>query len=143
MAQLEFGCDQGDFAEYQAIRRELTRREGDQSRRRSVARQAEAAASLENLRRGDIVRVPGGRRAGIALVLEPPAATAELPALLVLTEGRQVKRLTLADFPMPVAPIDRVRIPNWFSARSAKHRRDLASTVRNKLAGHDLGRPPG
>src|SRR5580693_611477 len=142
MARLEFGCDRGDFAEYQAIRRELSQREGDQSRRRSVARQAEAAASLENLRRGDIVRVPGGRRAGIALVLESPAATAEPPGLLVLTEGRQVKRLTLADFPMPVEPIDRVRIPNWFSARSAKHRRDLASTVRNKLAGHDLGRPP-
>jgi ATP-dependent RNA helicase HelY len=27
-----------------------------------------------------------------------------------------------------------VRIPNWFSARSANHRRDLASTMRNKLA---------
>src|SRR5580698_4518944 len=92
MARLEFGCDRGDFAEYQAIRRELSQREGDQSRRRSVARQAEAAASLENLRRGDIVRVPGGRRAGIALVLESPAATAEPPGLLVLTEGRQVKR---------------------------------------------------
>jgi ATP-dependent RNA helicase HelY len=142
MQQLKFRCDQGDFTEYQAIRRELSQREGEQSRRRSVARQAEAAASLESLRRGDIVRVPGGRRAGIALVLESAAATADPPGLLVLTEGRQVKRLTLADFPMPVAPIDRVRIPNWFSARSAKHRRDLASTVRNKLAGHDLGRPP-
>jgi ATP-dependent RNA helicase HelY len=142
MHQLEFRCDQGDFAEYQAIRRELSQREGEQSRRRSAARQAEAAASLEGLRRGDIVQVPGGRRAGIALVLEAPAGTADPPGLLVLTEGRQVKRLTLADFPMPVAPIDRVRIPNWFSARSAKHRRDLASTVRNKLAGHDLGRPP-
>jgi ATP-dependent RNA helicase HelY len=60
----------------------------------------------------------------------------------VLTEGRQVKRLNAADFPVPVTPIDRVRIPSWFSARSAKHRRDLASTMRNKLAGHDLPRPP-
>jgi ATP-dependent RNA helicase HelY len=60
----------------------------------------------------------------------------------VLTVNRQVKRLSLADFPVPVTPIDRVRIPNWFSPRSANHRRDLASTMRNKLAGHDLGRPP-
>jgi ATP-dependent RNA helicase HelY len=59
----------------------------------------------------------------------------------VLTANRQVKRLSLADFPVPVTPIDRVRIPNWFSARSANHRRDLASTVRNKLVGHDLGKP--
>ena len=139
MEQLESSCDQGDFAEYQSLRRELSQREGDQSRRRSAARQAEAVASLEQLRRGDIVQVPGGRRAGIALVLESPGAAADPPGLLVLTAGRQVKRLTLADFPVPVTPIDRVRIPNWFSARSAKHRRDLASTVRNKLAGHDLG----
>jgi len=136
--QLDGACDKGDFAEYQSLRRELSQREGDQSRRRSAARQAEAVASLEQLRRGDIVQVPGGRRAGIALVLESPGA-ADTPGLLVLTAGRQVKRLTLADFPVPVTPIDRVRIPNWFSARSAKHRRDLASTVRNKLAGHDLG----
>jgi ATP-dependent RNA helicase HelY len=139
MEQLDFTCDRGDFAGYEALRRELTRREGDQSRRRSATRQAEAVASLEQLRRGDIVQVPAGRRAGIALVLESPAAAADPPGLLVLTEGRQVKRLSVADFPVPVTAIDRVRIPNWFSARSAKHRRDLASTVRNKLAGHDLG----
>jgi ATP-dependent RNA helicase HelY len=142
MEQLEVSCDLGDFAEYQAIRRELSRREAGQARRRSAARQAEAAASLEQLRRGDIVQVPAGRRAGIALVLESPAAAADRPGLLVLTTGRQVKRLTAADFPVPVTPIDRVRIPSWFSARSAKHRRDLASTVRNKLVGHDLPRPP-
>ncbi len=32
--------------------------------------------------------------------------------------------------------IERIRIPNGFSARSPKHRRDLAATVRNKLAAH-------
>ena len=67
---------------------------------RSAARQAEAVASLGQLRRGDIIQVPGGRRAGIALVLESPAA--DLPAPLVLTVNRQVKRLSLADFPVPV-----------------------------------------
>jgi ATP-dependent RNA helicase HelY len=34
-----------------------------------------------------------------------------------------------------VEPIDRVRIPSWFSARSPKHRRDLAASVVTKLAG--------
>ena len=139
MGELEVSCDQGDFAGYLAIRRELSQREGEQSRARSAARQAEAAASLGQLRRGDIIQVPGGRRAGIALVLESPDA--DPPAPLVLTVNRQVKRLSLADFPVPVTPIDRVRIPNWFSPRSANHRRDLASTMRNKLAGHDLGKP--
>jgi ATP-dependent RNA helicase HelY len=136
MADLDVHCDQGDFAAYMAIRRELSQREGDQARERSAARRAEAAASLEQLKRGDIIQVPGGRRAGVALVLEAPGA--DPPGPLVLTAGRQVRRLSLADFPVPVTPIDRVRIPNWFSARSANHRRDLASTMRNKLAGHDL-----
>jgi ATP-dependent RNA helicase HelY len=138
MEELEASCDHGDFAEYQSIRRELSQREGDQARQRSLARQAEAAASLRQLRRGDIILVPGGRRAGIALVLEPGPAGGDPPVPLVLTVNRQVKRLSLADFPVPVTAIDRVRIPAWFSARSANHRRDLASTVRNKLAGHDL-----
>jgi ATP-dependent RNA helicase HelY len=154
MEQLEVSCDRGDFAGYLAIRRELSQRESEQARQRSAARQAEAVASLEQLRRGDIIQVPGGRRAGIALVLEsPPAAphsgsggslqarSAGSPGPLVLTVNRQVKRLSLADFPVPVTPIDRVRIPNWFSARSANHRRDLASTMRNKLAGRDLDKP--
>jgi ATP-dependent RNA helicase HelY len=142
MDELTVSCHLGDFAGYLAIRRELSQRESEQARQRSAARRADALESLEHLRRGDIIWVPGGRRAGIALVLESPAATADPPGLLVLTDGRQVKRLSLADFPVPVTPIDRVRIPNWFSARSPKHRRDLASAVRTKLAGRDVGRPP-
>src|SRR5260221_678821 len=75
MEQLEVRCHLGDFAGYLAIRRELSQREGEQARQRSAARRAEAMASLEQLRRGDIIRVPGGRRAGGALVLEAPPAS--------------------------------------------------------------------
>ena len=67
----KMACDRGDFAEYAALRRELSDQEGDLSRRRAVARRTEAARSLEVLRRGDIIRVPGGRRSGMAVVLEP------------------------------------------------------------------------
>src|SRR5271156_3161456 len=44
------------------------------------------------------------------------------PGPLVLTEGRQVKRLAVADFPVPPEVIDKIRIPNWFSPRSPEHR---------------------
>ena len=64
-------CDQGDFAEYAELRRSLTEREGDLSRVRASSRRAEAARSLSQLRPGDIIRVPGGRRAGLAVVLQP------------------------------------------------------------------------
>src|SRR5262245_60362696 len=171
LAELAVSCDRGDFAEYAQLRKELSELEGAAARQRSAARRAEALRSLQALRRGDVIRVPGGRRPGIAVVLDPgqaglgrgrhdesraarpdrlPGDGGPLP--LVLTANRQVKRLSVADFPEPAAVLDRVRIPAAFSARSPRHRRDLASTVRNKLAGQTAGdgrggdgagRPPG
>jgi len=138
MAEVAVSCDRGDFAEYASLRRQLSGLEGNQARDRAAARRAEARASVDKLRRGDIIEVPGGRRAGLALVLEPGGSDADP---LVLTLHRQVKRLSLEDFPTPVEPIVRVRIPTSFSRQSANHRRDLAATMRNKLAGHQLARP--
>jgi ATP-dependent RNA helicase HelY len=144
--ELTVTCDRGDFAEYFRLRRELSEQEGEAARQRSANQRAAAVASLGQLRRGDIIRVPGGRRAGMAVVLDPgigaPARRADTPpAPLVLTVGRQVRRLSAADFPVPVEPIDRVRIPNWFSPRSPKHRRDLAASMMTKLAGRDKEPP--
>jgi len=167
MAELteKMACDQGDFAQYADLRRQLSELETDQSRRKAAARRAEAARSLETLRRGDIIRVPGGRRAGMAVVLEPgprghgpglaPASQApggfgadraRMAAMagqgpLVLTANRQVKRLSLADFPVPVEAVDRIKIPGSFSVRSPQHRRDLAATMRNRLAGREIAGP--
>jgi ATP-dependent RNA helicase HelY len=170
MAELaeKMACDQGDFAQYADLRRQLSELETDQSRRKAAARRAEAARSLETLRRGDIIRVPGGRRAGMAVVLEtvpqgqngsrgrgpnlaPPTGGAagdrsRMAAMagqgpLVLTANRQVKRLSLADFPVPVEAVDRIRIPGSFSVRSPQHRRDLAATMRNRLAGREIEGP--
>ena len=145
--KLTITCDLGDFAEYDQLRKELSGLEREAARQRSAGRRAEALRSLEQLRRGDIIRVPSGRRAGLAVVLDTGAggraAIENLPLPLVLTANRQVKRLSVADFPVPVTAIERIRIPNWFSARSPKHRRDLAATVRNKLAAHpELARRP-
>jgi len=142
MEELAPRCEQGDFAEYAALRRELSVLESDQSRQRSAANRAAALRSLEQLKRGDIIRVPSGRRAGIAVVLEHGMTGDQAPLPLVLTVNHQVKRLSVTDFPVPVTPIDRVRIPNWFSVRSARQRKDLAATLRNKVAGLDLGKPP-
>ena len=166
LAEETVSCDRGDFAEYARLRRELSDLEGAAARQRSSVRRAEALRSLQALRRGDIIRVSGGRRAGIAVVLDPGlsaagrkeasrrgarggggprAATPDgshqdaSPLPLVLTVGRQVKRLSAADFPEPATVLDRVRIPGAFSARSPRARRDLASTVRNKLAGQAAG----
>ncbi len=67
-------CDRGDYAGYHALRQELAGLEADAARARSADRWAQARQSLEQLRRGDIILVPGGRRAGLAIVLDPGLA---------------------------------------------------------------------
>jgi ATP-dependent RNA helicase HelY len=57
---------------------------------------------------------------------------------LVLTSHGQLKQLSAADFPVPADPVDRLRIPQHFSERSPKHRRDLVSAMRAKIEGRDL-----
>ncbi|GAA1990744.1 DEAD/DEAH box helicase [Nocardiopsis rhodophaea] len=135
-------CHLGDFMEYARLRRELSDREAQASKGRASRRREEAVASLERLRPGDIIRIPAGRHTGFAVVLDP-GTRGELPAPLVLTSNRQVKRVNAADFPVPVEPAGRLRIPKNFSARSAQDRRDLASSLRNRLkeTGGE-GRPP-
>jgi ATP-dependent RNA helicase HelY len=138
IAGLAVSCELGDIESYDQIRRELGELERDESRQRSAARQAAAVASLEKLRPGDIIDVPGGRHGGVAVVLQPGGAGDGRPLPLVLTANRQVKRLSMADIPVPVSPIERIRIPSSFTPRSPAARRDLASTVRNRLAGREL-----
>jgi ATP-dependent RNA helicase HelY len=135
-------CDRGDFMEYAEMRRRLTDAERGASRGRASGQRAEARRVLATLRRGDIIRVPSGRRAGLAVVLNPPPAGDEFSpnradGPLVLTVGGQLKQLSASDFPVPAEPVDRLSVPKSFSERSPKHRRDLVSAMRSKIAGRE------
>jgi len=79
------------------------------------------------------VRVPAGRRAGLAVVLDAgvDGGSGDGPRPVVLTADRQVRTLSLMDFPVAVEPLARVRIPKSFNPRSPQSRRDLASSLRN------------
>ena len=125
-------CHLGDFMEYAGLRRALGDRESMLAKNRSARRRDEALESLEMLRVGDIIRIPSGRYSGHAVVLDP-GLRHDLPAPLVLTVDKQVKRINSSDFPIPVEPSGRMRIPKSFSARSPRSRQDLASSLRNKL----------
>jgi ATP-dependent RNA helicase HelY len=143
----QVGCDRGDFMEYAAMRRRLTDAERGSSRSRASAQRAEARRVLATLKRGDIIRVPSGRRAGLAVVLNPPPAGNEFSpnradGPLVLTVQGQLKQLSAADFPVPSDPVDRIRVPGSFSERSPKHRRDLVSAMRSKIEGRDTDPSP-
>ena len=138
----QVSCDRADFMEYAGMRRMLTDAERGVSRSRASVQRGEARRQLATLRRGDIIRVPSGRRAGLAVVLTAPPASGQFSpnradGPLVLTMGGQLKQLSAVDFPVPADPVDRLRIPSSFSERSPKHRRDLVSALRAKVEGRD------
>ncbi len=134
-------CHLGDFAEYMRLRRQIGERESETSRSVSAGRRLQAIASLEQLRRGDVIRVGAGRRSGFAVVVDNPSSgDADGPRPTVLTEGRQLRRISLADVPNGVAALGRLRIPKTFDGRSPVARRDLASSLRTMVPTVDL--PP-
>lgn len=144
--QASMTCHLGDFEEYARLRRELKDRETELAKQGANQRRAAAATALEKLKPGDVIHVPTGKYAGLALVLDPGIPAGRVnghrgfehqdgPRPLVLTAERQVKRLAAMDFPVPVEALERMRIPKSFNARSPQSRRDLASALRTK-AGH-------
>ena len=124
-------CHAGDFAEYAGLRRQLAERERALARSASTQRRAESATALTTLQRGDVIAVPGGRRSGLAVVLDPGVEPDGEARPLVLTEDRWAGRLTAGDFPSPVQVLGRMRLPKRVEHRVPRVRRDLASSLRN------------
>jgi ATP-dependent RNA helicase HelY len=123
-------CHLGDVREYDALRQALKRRESELAKQGSAQRRAAAARSLETLKVGDVIAVPHGRRAGLAVVLDPGLGQAGQAHPLVVTEDRWAGRLSEADFPHAVEPLGRIRVPKNVNHRSPQTRRDLASSIR-------------
>jgi ATP-dependent RNA helicase HelY len=120
-------CHLGDFTEYAALRRTLSDRESELAKSRSASRRAAAAQSLEALRAGDVIRMPAGRRAEVAIVVEGVDNTGRIQ---VVTGERQLKRVAASDFVDAVAPVGKVKIPRNFLPRSPQARRDLVASLR-------------
>jgi ATP-dependent RNA helicase HelY len=132
-------CHLGDFDGYFALRVAIHERERTLARQGQTQRRAAAVAALERLRVGDVIRVPSGRRAGLAVVLEPGSGGFGEPRPLVLTQDRWAGRITPADFTAPAEVLTRIRVPKHFNHRSPAARRDLAAAV----SATGLDRHPG
>ena len=129
-------CHLGDFMEYAALRREISDVEASGVRQRKADRRQEAVTSMRALKVGDVIDVPAGKFSGLAVVLDPgTSGDPDQPRPLVLMASRHARRLAPVDFPTPVEPITRMRIPKSFSARNAQSRRDLASALRSRTEG--------
>ncbi|MET3963848.1 ATP-dependent RNA helicase HelY [Marmoricola sp. OAE513] len=134
-------CHLGDFGEYARLRRKLSDTETGIAKARRHDRRAEVLDSLAALKPGDIIEVPSGRFAGIAVVIDPGTSSGDGPRPYVLTSDKHARRLSIVDFPTPVAAFNRIRIPKNFNGRNPQSRRDLATTLKNRTHGFQL--PPG
>ena len=129
-------CHLGDFMEYADLRRRLSEREAGLARQRRLDRRDEVIDALARLQPGDVIQVPAGRWAGLAVVVDPGVGSErDGPRPFVVTADRQARRLSLVDFPAPARPLLRMRLPRSFNARNPQQRRNLASALREKAAG--------
>ncbi len=123
-------CHLGDFAEYAELRQRIKDRETALSRQGASQRRAIVAESLEKLRIGDVIRIPAGRRAGLAVVLDPGLAALDDARPMVLTLDRWAGRVSMIDFPTAAEVLGTLRVPKHFNHRNPTARKDLASSIR-------------
>jgi ATP-dependent RNA helicase HelY len=125
-------CHLGDFMEYADLRRSINELEKGANRSRRAERRGDAVISLERLKPGDVIVVPAGRFAGPAVVVDPGLSEhGHRP--FVVTATRQAKRLAIIDFPTPVEPVGRIRLPKKFDARNPHLRKQVADSVRQAV----------
>jgi ATP-dependent RNA helicase HelY len=117
-------CDRGDFREYAGLREKLSRNEKVASQTARRATREATVAQLSQLRRGDLVRILGGRRSGVAVVIasdDDPQA----PRPTVVTDAGRATRLSIADLTMGIDTVGRLTIPGKFNAQDARARKEL------------------
>ncbi len=131
-------CDRGDFASYARLRERIRTVEAAAARARRTDRRAEALTVLAGLTPGDIISVPHGRHQGWAAVVDPGLRGRSGPEPTVLTDQRQLKKLSSDDFPTPPLVVGKVRVPKHFDPRDAAHRRNLAAAFLTRLREVDL-----
>jgi ATP-dependent RNA helicase HelY len=123
-------CDRGDFAEYAALRRNISDAERTWSRQRRANRTAAREAEVSSWRPGDVIDIPSGRSRGLAVVLHPAVGDGRTAAPLVLTEARHVRRLAPGDLRQAPARVATVRLPRGFDRKAPAARRELVSMMR-------------
>ncbi|MEV0032319.1 RNA helicase [Nocardia sp. NPDC050793] len=126
----QLGGPEGGFLEYISLRERIKHRERQLAQQSRTDRRGAAVSALTALRRGDVVAIPSGRRAGLAVILEPDT-TPNDPRPLVLTADKWAGRVSVADFPVPAEPLGHMRLPRRVDHRTARARSDLASALRS------------
>ncbi len=133
----ELGGRDAAILEYVRLRAAISERERVQARASRLQRRKAANDALTSLRRGDIINIANGRRAGLAVVLEP-ARDDDDPRPLVLTENRWAGRISSADYSGASAKLGSMSLPKRVEHRQPRARRDVASALRSATEGMEV-----
>ncbi|MDF0530551.1 DEAD/DEAH box helicase [Tsukamurella sp. 8F] len=128
--EIENAAGGADYVEYTKLREAVRARERTLRRDFLADRRDVTEDALSGLRRGDVVAVTGGRRRGLAVVVDP-ARDSRDPKPVVVTEHAWSGRVSAADFVSEVDVLGTIRIGKGADFRSGRGKRDLASTLRN------------
>ena len=121
-------CDKGDFMEYAAIRERLSRAQKDAAKANTRARREATASTLAGLRRGDVVKIGAGRRAGLAVVVLPDGDP-QTPRPTVVTDAGRSFRLAISELHNGIEVVGAIKVPKNADPRNARSRRELAQVV--------------
>ncbi|MDO5661960.1 MAG: DEAD/DEAH box helicase [Brachybacterium sp.] len=130
-------CERGDVLEYAEIRQAITAREKELSQDRAGKDRDRTRAVLRDLRRGEILAIPGGRRQGYAVVTDVDRDVLGGPQVGLLGPDGRTRTVRPGDIPGPPAVIDRMKMPRPDRLSAKKVRGDTAAALRQKLSGHD------
>ena len=130
-------CERGDFQEYRRLISERQKLEA-KGGRSGQTRGERVLEAVRALRTGDLIYIPGGKRAGRYVVLEVTQQASERrPRVLGLSEERTMVRFSPQDFRDPPLAAGTLSLPKGFHMRDPKARRHLA----RKLADAELDAP--
>jgi ATP-dependent RNA helicase HelY len=117
-------CHLGDFDEYWSLLTRARRLREDDRKGHEKARVDAVRRAVGNLKPGEVIGVPNGKRGGIGVVVSSRDGKTA-----VLTQDRRYFRLAARDFQEPPAVLTRIPLPRSGSARSSRYRRDVASKL--------------
>ncbi|MEE8603671.1 DEAD/DEAH box helicase [Euzebya tangerina] len=105
--------DRGDFAEYWAIRKEISRIESSAAKNRRARRSTAIENAIDALTPGDVIVLDGGRRGStrLAAVVALSNSKSGTPLATVVTDDRRSSRVGPREFDRPPVSVGRVRLP--------------------------------
>jgi ATP-dependent RNA helicase HelY len=129
-SQDQLACERGDAEEYLRLQRQLS---DVRSSRPSVNRRVDDA--LGTLRPGDVLRIPGRRNAGPAVVLSATPRRGSMQ-LKVLTGRKHRLTLTADDFESVPQRLGSIELPEPYMPNNSNFQREVAERLRKARMAH-------